>query len=96
MMLCVNFIKRIFWVLHFFFFVQCLNAQNGSERIVGGIVVNADTDEPLINVHVKISGTLIGTVTDEKGAFTLNTGTEQNVDIELSHTGYKKNLSEKQ
>lgn len=67
-----------------------LVAQNAS---LNGKVVDATSNEPLPFVNILVSGTTVGTVTDENGRFVLNNIKPGFVRIEASFVGYKKAIS---
>lgn len=54
---------------------------------ITGCVVDADTEEPLIGVTVKILGTAQGTVTDISGNYAINVS--NGATLEFSFVGYK-------
>ena len=68
----------------------CLIAQNAA---VTGKVVDAVSNEPLPFVNVLVSGTSVGTVTDEAGHFEFRNLTPGFIRIEASFVGYKKAVS---
>ena len=55
---------------------------------VTGTVVSSETDEPLPGVSVAIDGTLIGTITDDGGAFEIEVRTADDV-LVFSFVGYR-------
>ena len=65
-------------------------AQNGS---ISGRVIDATSNEPLPFVNVLVSGTQIGTVTDDEGRFNLNNIEPGFIRIEASFVGYQKAIS---
>ena len=65
-------------------------SQKGS---LSGIVLDAASNEPLPFVNVLVSGTNIGTATDENGRFILNNIEPGFIRIEASFVGYKKTIS---
>lgn len=70
-------------------FLSCLLSQNAISQIsVTGTVVADDTGEPLEGVSVVIDGTLIGTTTDEYGAYAINLQTTSEVLI-FSFVGFQ-------
>ena len=83
-------INYTFILLVFFLTAQTVLAQEASLR---GRVTDAFTNEPLPFVNVIISGTNIGTITDESGNFLIIGLTPGFVRVEASFVGYKKGLS---
>lgn len=77
-------------VLIFLVFPFVLVAQNAS---LNGKAVDATSNEPLPFVNIVVSGTTVGTVTDEDGRFVLNNINPGFVRIEASFVGYKKAIS---
>ncbi|WP_430815640.1 SusC/RagA family TonB-linked outer membrane protein [Carboxylicivirga sp. RSCT41] len=62
--------------------------QQAVKNILQGLIVDVETNEPLIGVNVAIKGTANGTITDEKGAFTLEVEDETGT-IAFSYIGYE-------
>ncbi|MCO5237946.1 MAG: TonB-dependent receptor [Chitinophagaceae bacterium] len=62
-------------------------AEEAVDRIVKGKVTNAK-GEPLPNVSVLVSGTKIGTTTNNEGQFTLTAPDDNNIVLEISSVGY--------
>ncbi|WP_167616866.1 TonB-dependent receptor [Maribellus sediminis] len=60
---------------------------------LSGIVLDATNNEPLPFVNVLVSGTTIGTITDENGRFVFNDLEPGFIRIEASFVGYKKAIS---
>lgn len=60
--------KIIFYFL--LLFLSWLQAQTPAE--IRGIILNDLNNQPIVSVNVQIMGTELGTVTNEKGEFTLN------------------------
>lgn len=56
---------------------------------VSGVIVDAQTSEPIPFVTVKIKGTNKGVVTDDHGAFAISQLCKDEFDIEVAHIGYK-------
>jgi iron complex outermembrane receptor protein len=59
-----------------------------AQRTVSGTVLEQGTDEPLIGANVVVIDTLVGTVTDFDGKFTLTIPEGSSV-IRISYTGYQ-------
>lgn len=59
----------------------------GNERQLSGHVVDHDTGEPLIGVHILVQSTTRGTVTDADGRFVLSV--TENDKLVVSYMGYK-------
>ena len=60
--------KLLIFFLFFFFTLQSLSAQN---RKITGIVTGSDDGQPLPGVSIKVTGTTIGTQTDNAGIYSL-------------------------
>ncbi|WP_167611315.1 TonB-dependent receptor [Maribellus sediminis] len=60
---------------------------------LSGIVLDATNNEPLPFVNVLVSGTTIGTITDENGRFVFNDLEPGFIRVEASFVGYKKAIS---
>lgn len=75
----------------FLFFMLLVNgiawAQNGE---VTGVIVDSETQQPLIGATVIIKGTSIGGVTDLDGSFSLKKVPEGEQSLEVSYVGYQK------
>ncbi len=65
------------------FMVFALQAQ------ITGVVVDADSGEPLIGASVLIKGTSIGTITDVDGSFSLNRNSDGACQLEAAYLGYQ-------
>lgn len=68
-------------------FLFCLQA-TGQTLNIKGIVVDAQTDEPLIGATVAVKGTSKGTVTDIDGNYSLEAVTS-NATLTVSYVGYQ-------
>jgi hypothetical protein len=66
-----------------------LVADNMQETAIQGIVLDKQTGSPLSSVHVYLSQTTIGTVTDEYGEFELVLGLEEGGAVVFSFIGYQ-------
>ncbi|MBP3668348.1 MAG: carboxypeptidase-like regulatory domain-containing protein, partial [Bacteroides sp.] len=55
---------------------------------VKGIIVDADTDDPLVGATVTVIGTSYGTITDVDGRFILTYDAQQS-ELEFNYLGYK-------
>lgn len=69
--------------------VLLLNATFTIAQSISGVVVDLSTKEPIIGASIMIKGTSIGTITDNKGKFILNSSTKSN-EFVVSYIGYKK------
>lgn len=65
-----------------------------AQQKVGGTVFDFITKEPLEGVSVFYDGTSIGTVTDEKGTFTLGTENPISASLVISYIGYTSQVFE--
>ncbi|MBR8536693.1 SusC/RagA family TonB-linked outer membrane protein [Carboxylicivirga sediminis] len=63
-------------------------AQQENKIYLEGFIVDAENNEPLLGVNVAVKGTAQGTVTDEKGTFTLVVE-EQSGTLAFSYIGYE-------
>lgn len=55
---------------------------------ISGTITDSETKEPLIGVSVQVKGKIIGTITDIRGEFVLNTSTPLPFDLTISYVGY--------
>ena len=55
-----------------------------------GVVLDAESRSPLVNVNVFLGNTKIGTVTDARGAFTLTGIPSGRYDLVFSRVGYER------
>ena len=62
-------------------------AQN---TILKGTVNNAETKEPIPGANITVKGKLIGTITDTKGNFSLNTSANLPLELIISSLGFQK------
>jgi outer membrane receptor for ferrienterochelin and colicins len=79
--------RRIFTFIVLSFFSICTNAQYQSSNTIYGDVTSDGTSLPFINVYV--SGTTIGTTTDNNGQFTLNQIPEGKITVVAQGVGFK-------
>lgn len=56
---------------------------------ITGTITDAETREPLIGVSIQVKNKIIGTITDIKGEFELNTSTPLPFDLVISSIGYQ-------
>lgn len=72
-------------------FFALLLASNGlaQNRLIKGIVVSSEDNEPIIGATVKVQGTLIATPTDVDGNFTIANVPADAKNLEVSYIGYK-------
>ncbi len=56
---------------------------------ISGTISDNDTKEPLIGVSVQVKNKIIGTITDSKGQFELNTSTPLPFTLVISYVGYE-------
>lgn len=57
---------------------------------VTGSVKDGDTGEPLIGVNILVKGTVLGTITDVDGNFSLETSTSPPLTLVISYVGYDR------
>lgn len=67
---------RTTFLFLFLLFVSVLHAQ---QRTINGMVRNSTDKEPLANISVQVQGTERGTVTDNKGAFSVEVATGETI-----------------
>jgi hypothetical protein len=67
---------------------HCLFPQVSEKTIIRGVVTDANTGEPLPYVSVLLRGTTVGTITDSKGKYNIET-TVQSDEIKFSFIGYE-------
>ena len=80
--LLFDFKNRVFLML--FLFSTFIYAQQS----ISGVVVDAETDEPLFGVTVLVEGTAKGVVSDFDGNFTITNMDPGDYNLKLSYTGY--------
>lgn len=61
------------------------------ERIISGIVRSATTSEPLVGATVRIQDTSIGTITNEKGEYSLSVPTDAKL-LVITYLGYRREV----
>lgn len=59
-----------------------------SQQTFEGRVIDADDESPLLGANISIDGTLLGTSTDEKGRFSIQSG-QFPIILTVSYLGYK-------
>ena len=57
---------------------------------IKGTIINAASKEPLHGANISVKGKLIGTITDSKGNFTLNTSLKLPLELIISSLGFHK------
>jgi len=78
--------KTIFLLLFSVFLSSIIYAQSG---IVKGIILDSETQNPLVNVTVTVTGTAITQETDANGNFILNNVPDGNQLVQISFKGYE-------
>lgn len=68
---------------------QSKSCESDCSCSVKGIILDAQTNEPLEFVALQIKNSAIGAVTNENGGFSFKNLCEQEFDIQVSHIGYK-------
>ncbi|MBC8112356.1 MAG: carboxypeptidase-like regulatory domain-containing protein, partial [Verrucomicrobia bacterium] len=71
-----------------FLFFSSLAAM-AQETAVSGVITNSETKEPMIGVNVSVKGTVLGTVTNGKGEFSLSTRSVPPFTLSISFVGFK-------
>ncbi len=84
----LKFLRKIFFA---FFLISTIVAAQSAGKITG-VVVDAETGEPLIGVNVMIKGTTIGSATDLDGKFLLSKLTPKDYTVVVSMIGYTKQI----
>lgn len=84
-----NIVHRFFNKVSFLAFVLIISSQLGYSQLtrIRGKVVDADTKEPLSFVTLAFKGTTIGTITDTKGEYFLETRSASDI-LSISYVGY--------
>ncbi|MEP5612390.1 MAG: TonB-dependent receptor [Cyclobacteriaceae bacterium] len=77
---------RIFFGLIFFVIVGFAQAQT----TISGTIVDADSGEPLIGTQVLVKGTVLGTITDLDGKFSLTVQANPPLTIVIAYVGYER------
>ena len=62
--------------------------QQAKQRVITGMVVEADTKEPIIGANVMLKNSTIGTITDIDGKFAITVNTKNPI-LEFSYLGMK-------
>jgi TonB-dependent SusC/RagA subfamily outer membrane receptor len=68
-------------------FVLGLCAFSFGQRTISGVIIDAETSEPLIGANVLVTGTSLGTITDIDGSYTLEVPDDA-ASLTISYTGY--------
>ncbi len=84
----LKFFSKIFFA---FFLISTIIAGQNTGKI-SGVVVDAETGEPLIGVNVIVKGTTIGSATDLDGKFLLSKLTPNDYTVVVSMIGYTKQI----
>jgi iron complex outermembrane recepter protein len=83
-MISKNYFKPFFTML-----CMLMALQGYSQTSISGTITDANTKEPLIGVSIQVKGKIIGTVTDVKGEFSLNTSTPLPFSVVVSYVGFE-------
>jgi iron complex outermembrane recepter protein len=83
-MISKNYFKPFFTML-----CMLMALQGYSQTSISGTITDANTKEPLIGVSIQVKGKIIGTVTDVKGEFSLNTSTPLPFSLVVSYVGFE-------
>jgi hypothetical protein len=67
-----------------------LTVQLAAAQVIKGNVYDTQTEEPLVGVSVYFDGTTVATITDDKGAFSINMPQGLNKSLIFSFIGYEK------
>ena len=80
-----DFTKMIFCAVFFAFFGVA-----HAQITVTGLVTNADAGEPLIGVNILVKGTVLGTITDVDGNFSLSSQSNPPFTLIVAYIGYDR------
>lgn len=83
--------KNIYKYCFMLLFIMTMTTMGYAQRNVTGVIMDSDTNEPLIGATVQAVGTTTGTITDIDGKFSLNVPTDA-TSLEVSYTGYATQL----
>ncbi len=75
--------------LSFLLVLMLMSGLSFAQNQINGTITDASTKEPLIGVSVQVKNKIIGTVTDTKGNFNLNTSTPVPFSLVISYVGYQ-------
>ncbi|UHG90928.1 TonB-dependent receptor [Spirosoma oryzicola] len=75
-------------LIHVFFLCLLTTAAMAQTRIAGTVTA-AETKEPLAGISIAVKGKVIGTITDQKGNFSLTTNTPTPFTIAVSAVGFQ-------
>ncbi|MBT8230752.1 MAG: carboxypeptidase-like regulatory domain-containing protein [Bacteroidia bacterium] len=79
-------VKMIKW---FCFISALLLANQGvTQNKIIGVVLDADTNDPIIGANVIVQGTGIGTISEWDGSFEFDTDQQYPLTLEISYIGY--------
>lgn len=79
--------KRKIWTLILFWLFFLAPLVSFAQINVAGTVIDAQTEEPLIGVTVQVRGTVIGTITDLDGEYSISVPDENSI-LSFSFIGY--------
>jgi iron complex outermembrane recepter protein len=80
--------------LLFLFLLSCYGTSILAQTTVSGVITDANTQQPIPGVNIKIIGKSLGTSTDFDGKFTLEVSEEPPFTIELTYVGYSRKTVE--
>ncbi len=72
------------------FLIIFLGLQAFSQTTISGQVTDVDSGEPLIGVNILVKGTVLGTVTDYNGNFSLKVTASPPFNLAITSIGYEK------
>jgi iron complex outermembrane receptor protein len=80
---------KFYFKLIFASLCMVMASQGFSQTTISGTISDANTKEPLIGVSIQVKGKIIGTVSDVKGDFSLNTSIPLPFSVVVSYLGFK-------
>jgi outer membrane receptor protein involved in Fe transport len=80
--------KKFYFQTMLAFFGLLLSVQLSAQTVVSGTVIEQSSGDPLIGVNITVKGTVLGTVTDARGNFSLTVRTPPPFTLVVSYIGY--------
>ncbi|MEQ9008245.1 MAG: carboxypeptidase-like regulatory domain-containing protein, partial [Ekhidna sp.] len=61
-----------------------------AQTTVSGTIIDAETGEPLIGTQILVKGTVLGTITDVNGNFSLSVQSSPPITLIITYVGYER------
>ena len=76
------------WILSAF--LTLLFSYSYAQTTVSGTITDAETGEPLIGTQILVKGTVLGTISDVNGEFSLSVQSSPPITLVITYVGYER------